>query len=153
MASANPIANAVAKAKSTLARANKDFPSSMAPESTRAKSQTLVAKARPISNQGSDNTEGMAGSLKFRADQEKALGMLPKMHKGGKVPGKPGEEVPIMAEAGETVIPADKAQRQSEYRKVYLARRQKRGEGGNSPAEGEKHDQKKATKGLADKKA
>lgn len=34
------------------------------------------------------------------------LAHLPAFHKGGVVPGAPGTEVPIMAEAGETVIPA-----------------------------------------------
>ena len=80
-----------------------------------------------------------------------------KMHKGGIVPGKPGEEVPIIAQAGETITPAADAKadgRQSEYRKVYIARQQKRSGGGNKPVTEtpEKHDQKKAKVGIEDKK-
>src|SRR4029077_11514848 len=71
----------------------------------------------------------------------------PKMHKGGTVPGKPGEEVPIIAKAGEKVIPAEKSEgRQSEYRKVFVARRQSRQGGGNTSVKGEQHDTKKAEK-------
>lgn len=35
-----------------------------------------------------------------------AIGRLPIFHDGGVVPGAPGQNVPIMAQAGETVIPA-----------------------------------------------
>ena len=34
---------------------------------------------------------------------------MPKMHTGGIVPGRPGQDVPIMAQAGERVIPANRA--------------------------------------------
>jgi hypothetical protein len=47
------------------------------------------------------------------------LAPLAVMHDGGKVPGKEGEDVPIMAQAGETVLPAG---RNSDYRKVFLSR-------------------------------
>jgi hypothetical protein len=84
----------------------------------------------------------------------------PKFHKGGVVPGEPGEEVPIVAQAGETIIPAGDATasagRQSEYRKVYIARQQKRSGGGNKPVTEtpEKHDQPKAAaKGIKEQKA
>jgi hypothetical protein len=71
----------------------------------------------------------------------KGVGSLGVMHDGGTVP-KTGD---YTLEEGETVIPADKsAGRGSEYRKVYVARRQSRQGGGNTPAKGEKHDQKKA---------
>ena len=47
----------------------------------------------------------------------------------------------------------DKSQgRKSEYRNVFVARRQTRQGGGNTPVKGEKHDQKKAVKGTADQK-
>jgi hypothetical protein len=46
-----------------------------------------------------------------------------KMHEGGIVPGKKGEDVPVLAQAGEEVISADKVGRSSEYRKVYMGRK------------------------------
>ena len=48
--------------------------------------------------------------------------LAPTMHKGGTVPGKPGQEVMIKALAGEKVIPAPEG-RNSEYRKVYVGRK------------------------------
>ena len=83
----------------------------------------------------------------------------PTMHQGGIVPGKKGQDVPIIAQAGEKVIPAGDvkpAGRQSEYRKVYIARKQARSGGGNKPVTEtpEKHDQPKAAdKGIKEKKA
>ena len=48
--------------------------------------------------------------------------LAPTMHKGGTVPGKPGQEVMIKALAGEKIIPASES-RNSEYRKVYVGRK------------------------------
>lgn len=48
--------------------------------------------------------------------------LAPTMHKGGTVPGKPGQEVMIKALAGEKIIPASEG-RNSEYRKVYVGRK------------------------------
>lgn len=82
----------------------------------------------------------------------------PTMHKGGIVPGKKGEDVLVNAQAGEKIIPAKDVKsegRQSEYRKVYIARRQARSGGGNKPVTEtpEKHDHPKAEKGIKEKKA
>ena len=140
----SPIAAAVSKAKSTLAKSSKDFPSSMANDIV-PKAATPKAQTRTSAQAKKDDGmyQGVGESLHYNAEQ--AAG-LPKYHKGGIVE----ETGPALLEKGEEVIPA-KSTRQSEYRKVYLARRQKRGEGGNSPAQGEKHDQKKAVKGIAHK--
>lgn len=59
----------------------------------------------------------------------------PKMHDGGVVP-KTGV---YTLEKGEKVVPAG---RNSEYRKVYVARTQTRQGGGNTPVKGEKHPKK-----------
>ena len=148
----------VTAAKAALSGAEKKFPGSMAqaigvtPAGARAKATTPTAvAAKPAKTPGEDTAAGLAAKS---ANVKEYMQNVPKMHKGGKVPGKPGEEVPIIAEAGETVIPADKSKgRQSEYRKVFVARRQSRQGGGNVPATGEKHDSKKAEKGIAEKKA
>jgi hypothetical protein len=100
---------------------------------------------------------GLGAELGQKAQNISAYAGAQKMHSGGTVPGKPGEEVPIIAQAGEKITPADTAKasgRQSEYRKVYIARQQKRSGGGNKPVTEtpEKHDQKKAKVGIEDKK-
>jgi hypothetical protein len=90
---------------------------------------------------------GLGTELGEKARNISDYANAPKMHKGGTVPGKKGEEVPIIAKAGEKVIPADKTEgRSSEYRKVFIARRQSRQDGGNTPVKGEAHDSKKAKK-------
>lgn len=50
----------------------------------------------------------------------------PVMHKGGVVPGKKGADVPIIAQAGEVVVPAGRA---SEYRQVYDKRKRGKSNG------------------------
>lgn len=134
----------VAGAKNALAQANAKFPSpkptaQAAPAST---PKPAPATAKPAASTGEDVATGIAARQRNIQQYQDA----PKMHKGGTVPGKPGEEVHIIAKAGEKVIPADKAEgRSSEYRKVYVARRQSRQGGGNTPVkDGEKHDTKKA---------
>jgi hypothetical protein len=94
---------------------------------------------------------GLGAELGAKAANVTQFANAPKMHDGGMVPGKKGEEVPIIAKAGEKITPAENdkpAGRQSEYRKVFIARQQKRGGGGNKPVTEtpEKHDQKKAEK-------
>lgn len=81
----------------------------------------------------------------------KGTGLLGAMHQGGIIP-KTGN---YLMKKGETVIPASEDQgssgRSSEYRKVFVARRQTRQGGGNTPVKGEQHD-KSAKKIEADKK-
>jgi hypothetical protein len=134
----------LASAKSALAKANKDFPSSMAngagaPSAAKAP-QAKPAIAKPTPNVGNE--------LKAKQDNvNQFVASLPKMHQGGKVPA----DGPYNLKEGETVVPADKTGRNSEYRKVYINRKTKttdakpqtRQEGGNKPAQGEKHPGKK----------
>ena len=140
----NEIDDKVAGAKTALAKANAKFPSPKpaavaAPVAAQAK-----PAAKPMMSAGEDAAAGIRAKQANIAEYNAAL---PKMHKGGIVPGKKGEDVPVLAQAGEKVIPADKAEgRSSEYRKVYVARRQSRQGGGNKPITGEKHDSKKAEK-------
>jgi len=162
--------NPVMAAKNALASANKKFPSSMAkdagvtPAANRAKPTVAPKPTGAAQPAGS----GLGEELREKASDVKQFNEnYPKFHKGGTVPGKPGEEVPIMAEAGEKVIPASDngaavgrnsdyrkayiARRQNpqggEYRKVFIARRQARQGGGNKPVTGEMHDTSKAVKG------
>jgi hypothetical protein len=128
---------------------------------TRGKTMSALEKsgglATPEAKQkfaAAQGTAEAAGKLTpARMQQLAAQGTMSFKH-GGKVPGKKGEAVPIIAHAGETIIPADKSKgRNSEYRKVFVARQQTRQGGGNTPVKGEKHDSKKAEKGIAEKKA
>ena len=147
----NEIDDKVAGAKTALAKANAKFPSPKpaavaAPVAAQAK-----PAAKPMMSAGEDAAAGIRAKQANIAEYNAAL---PKMHKGGIVPGKKGEDVPVLAQAGEKVIPADKAEgRSSEYRKVYVARRQSRQGGGNVPVKGEQHDSKKAKEGIKEKKA
>lgn len=132
MSSSNPLA----AAKATLAGAKRAFPSAQTTPAAPAKTAAPAAKAAPT----------LTDELKSKQDNVMEYkNTLPKMHTGGVVPGKEGQEVPIMAKAGETVIPAG---RKSEYRQVYdkraAAKKQTRQGGGNTPVVGEKHDQPKA---------
>ena len=143
----NEIDDKVAGAKTALAKANAKFPSPKPTPATAAPKTSSVAnmsKGAPMMSAGEDAAAGIRAKQANIAEYNAAL---PKMHKGGIVPGKKGEDVPVLAQAGEKVIPADKAEgRSSEYRKVYVARRQSRQGGGNKPITGEKHDSKKAEK-------
>jgi hypothetical protein len=142
----NPaIDKAVASAKSTLADANRRFPPA------KAKAMTPVAKAAaaPTSRPAPLGDASVGPSLQAKQANVQAYSdALPKLHTGGEVP-KTGD---YKLQAGETVVPA--SGRQSEYRKVYVARRQKRDGGGNAPVKQtpEKHDQKKAHEGTSDQK-
>ena len=142
------ISDALSGAKNEISKANNltksvegKTPSSFAVKAKPAAVAPPAPKAAAPSL-GSELGE-KAANVKAYADANPA----PKMHKGGIVPGKRGEEVPIIAEAGEKVIPADKTEgRTSEYRKVFIARRQSRQGGGNKPVTGEAHNSKKAEK-------
>lgn len=57
--------------------------------------------SKPVSKQQAPSTWGPA-----TIDIIRNGGKLPEMHKGGKVPGKPGDEKVVKLEAGEKVIPA-----------------------------------------------
>ena len=150
----NEIDDKVAGAKTALAKANAKFPSPKPTPATAAPKTSSVAnmsKGAPMMSAGEDAAAGIRAKQANIAEYNAAL---PKMHKGGIVPGKKGEDVPVLAQAGEKVIPADKAEgRSSEYRKVYVARRQSRQGGGNVPVKGEQHDSKKAKEGIKEKKA
>ena len=140
----NDIEDKVAGAKTALAKANAKFPSPKPAPATAPATAAPKPAVKPAMSAGEDAAAG----IKANQDNVAAYtAALPKMHKGGIVPGKKGEDVPVLAQAGEKVIPADKAEgRSSEYRKVYVARRQSRQGGGNKPITGEKHDSKKAEK-------
>ena len=117
----NEIDDKVAGAKTALAKANAKFPSPkpaavVAPVAAQAK-----PAAKPMLSAGEDAAAGIRSKQANVAAYEAAL---PKMHKGGIVSAPEG--------------------RSSEYRKVYVARRQSRQGGGNTPVKGEKHDTKKA---------
>ena len=141
----NEIDDKVAGAKTALAKASAKFPSPKPAPATASPKQSSVAnmtKGAPMMSAGEDAAAGIASKQANIAEYNAAL---PKMHKGGIVPGKKGEDVPVLAQAGEKVIPVDKSEgRSSEYRKVFVARRQSRQGGGNTPVKGEKHDTKKA---------
>jgi len=152
----SPIAQKVAGARSVLASANKKFPSpAKAPAMPAKASATSMTKSAPLVNAPTLGQELDDKSKNVNAYMQ----ANPKFHKGGVVPGEPGEEVPIIAQAGETITPAADAKadgRQSEYRKVYIARQQKRSGGGNKPVTEtpEKHDKPKAAaKGIKEQKA
>lgn len=156
--------DALSTAKAALASSNKKFPGAMAasagvkPAGARvapvkaATSTTPPASARENTRQ--QNIQAVRDVA--RNAGMTGVGTLGTLHEGGVVP-KTG---PYQLEEGETVIPADKTDkaltgRQSEYRKVYIARRQARSGGGNKPVTetAEKHDQKKAEAGIKEKKA
>jgi hypothetical protein len=139
-----PQNDALATARSTMDKANNFTksvegvtPGRFAPKAKPA-APAAAAPKPAASNVGTDLGQKMQNINEYTN--------APKMHKGGVVPGKEGEDVPIIAQAGEKIIPADKAGRSSEYRKVFIARRQSRQGGGNAPVKGEAHDSKKAEK-------
>jgi len=133
----------LAGAKGVLAGAQRKFPSGAG-----AGSPTAPVRTAPVTAPVAGGGRSLARQQNIQAvgDVMKSAGMtspgtLGTLHDGGKVP-KTG---PYQLEKGETVIPADKAKgRGSEYRKVFVARRQSRQGGGNTPVKGEKHDSKKA---------
>lgn len=132
---------ALAKAKSFTQGVEGTPTSRFAVKAKPADAPVVAAKAEPT----------LGSELGAKAKNVSDYASAPVMHKGGIVPGEPGEEVPIVAEAGEKVIPAKEEKssgRQSEYRKVFIARQQKRSGGGHQPVTEtpEKHDQKKAEK-------
>ena len=141
MSSSNPLASA----KAALGTAEKSFPSRVAQAAgVKTGAQRMTAPVKAITP--APKTPSIFEELKAKKDNvNQYAASLPKMHKGGIVPGEKGEEVPIMAKAGEKVIPAG---RSSEYRQVYhkrlSAKKQTRQGGGNTPVKGEAHDQKKA---------
>lgn len=142
--------DALAKAKSTLSGAEKTFPGSMAKGAgvtPAAQRKPAVTTPTPASKIGGNKPDVQAASDFARSQGVGggAVGTIGVMHEGGKVP----ETGNYTLEKGETVIPADKsAGRNSEYRKVFIARRQARSGGGNAPVKesAEKHDSKKAEK-------
>ena len=155
------ISKATSEAKKTLDEASKKFPS------TKPVAQTPVAKAKPAVSRPSislgDPTTAPGIKVKQdnikqynQANPDQPIQSFPKMHDGGEVP----KDGVYQLQKGEQVIPARDGSgnpeatsegRNSEYRKVYVARRQTKGKGGNSPAPKgeEKHDQPKAKKGIA----
>lgn len=152
----------LSNAKNALATSNKKFPGAMAasagvkPAGARM-TPVKAVPALPAPSVSSRETTRQQ-NVKAASDVAKNAGMtgvgtFGTLHSGGTVP-KTG---PYQLEKGETVIPADKTNtgRQSEYRKVYIARRQARSGGGNTPVKEtpEKHDQKKAEAGIKEKKA
>ena len=141
----NEIDDKVAGAKTALAKASAKFPSPKpATAAPKTSSVANMTKGPPMMSAGEDAAAGIGAKQANVAEYNAAL---PKMHKGGVVPGKKGEEVPVLAQAGEKVIPIDKPEgRSSEYRKVFVARRQSRQGGGNQPVTGEKHATTKAEK-------
>jgi hypothetical protein len=50
-----------------------------------------------------------AGNSDYNSELDAYVATLPKFHRGGRVPGSPGQEVPIMAMAGETVLNSSNA--------------------------------------------
>ena len=136
--------DALSDAKATLAGANKKFPSPAKPAAAKP------AVAKPAAKPSTMGDPTLAPSIKAKQDNINQYQQnAPKMHTGGVVP-KTGV---YTLQQGETVTPA--ASRQSEYRKVYIARKQKNDVGGNSPApqgNEEKHDQTKAAKGTEEQK-
>lgn len=136
-------------AKAALAGAERKFPGSMARAAgvtRRPAATTPTVTAPPMVGAARPDVQAAADFAKKQGIGGGAVGTIGVMHEGGKVP-KTGN---YLLEEGETVIPADKTSqgRQSEYRKVYIARRQSRSGGGNAPVKesAEKHDQKKAEK-------
>jgi hypothetical protein len=146
-------ADPLSAAKSAVSSAN-NFTKSVegtTPSRFAAKPAPVAAPAKPMAKAAPT----IGQELGVKAQNINEYTNAPKMHKGGVVPGKEGEEVPIIAKAGEKVIPADSTEgRSSEYRKVYVARRQSRSGGGNKPVTEtpEKHDSKKAKEGIKEKK-
>ncbi len=54
---------------------------------------------------------GMIGNVDFG---------MKKMHSGGRVPGRPGQEVPILAEAGEVITPAGAGEKVEIHNYLYI---------------------------------
>jgi hypothetical protein len=145
--------DALSNAKAAMSKANNftksvegKVPSKFA---VKAKPAPTAAPAPAKPTGLAKDVSDVASGLKWKQDQVDAV--APKMHQGGIVPGELGEEVPIIAKAGEKVIPVKEAKsvgRNSDYRKVFIARRQARSGGGNKPVieTPEKHDSKKAEK-------
>jgi hypothetical protein len=50
-----------------------------------------------------------AGNSDYNSELDAYVATLPKFHRGGRIPGTPGQEVPIMAMAGETVLNSSNA--------------------------------------------
>jgi hypothetical protein len=50
-----------------------------------------------------------AGNSEYNSELNAYVATLPKFHRGGRIPGTPGQEVPIMAMAGETVLNSSNA--------------------------------------------
>ena len=115
----NEIDDKVAGAKTALAKANAKFPSPKAVPAT----APATPAAKPAMSAGEDAAAGIKAKQANIAEYNAAL---PKMHKGGVVSAPEG--------------------RSSEYRKVFVSRRQSRQGGGNKSVVGEKHDSKKADK-------
>lgn len=99
MPQGNDIASKIAGAKSALAHAEKSFPSSMAPASSRlAPVKTTVPKVAPVASPkpvGGGMTWGTAG-------YQEGVDTLPKLHKGGIVK----KTAAYKMQKGEGVVPA-----------------------------------------------
>jgi hypothetical protein len=138
-----PQNDALANAKNALAGANKKFPGAMAasagvkPAGARVTPPVKVAPTEPAKA-----TPTLGDELKAKSDNvDQYIANTPKMHQGGVV----------KAPATDSKVEG----RNSEYRKVFVARRQSRSGGGNKPVteSPEKHDSKKAEEGIKEKKA
>jgi hypothetical protein len=143
------------KAKDVLAGAQKftESVNAQAPAPKKAApkevGQTLAAKAANMPTSAAlpakEDVQGAEARGKAFDEAMGAAG-VPKMHEGGVIP----EDGVYNMKKGEKVTPADggakPAGRQSEYRKVFMARQQKRSGGGNAPVaqSAEKHDLKRA---------
>ena len=117
----NEIDDKVAGAKTALAKANAKFPSPKPTATAAPKTSSVANMTKTLPN---IPHEDLGEELAAKSRNVNEYLNAPKMHKGGVVSAPEG--------------------RSSEYRKVYVARRQSRQGGGNTPVKGEKHDTKKA---------
>ena len=126
----NEIDDKVAGAKTALAKANAKFPSPKPTATAAPKTSSVANMTKTLPN---IPHEDLGEELAAKSRNVNEYLNAPKMHKGGVVSAPEG--------------------RSSEYRKVYVARRQSRQGGGNVPVKGEQHDPKKAKEGIKEKKA
>jgi hypothetical protein len=141
------MADALSAAKGALASAEKKFPGAMAAASgVKPAGERRVqpkAQAAPPKKDSDDTGAGLQAISDNESEYLKATKGQepPKMHTGGTVPSTGVYTL----QKGEIVVPNS---RTSEYRKVYLNRKNKtvdakpqtRQDGGNTPVKGESHD-------------
>jgi hypothetical protein len=144
-----PQQDAVSKAASALAGANKAFPSTLAkaagvkPASERKPAAPIAAKASTSTAPSSTNheMEDAGAGIRANIDNMKAVqDVMPKYHKGGKIK-KDGAQI-INAEKGETVLPNKDKKRATELAMKHL----------DGMKEGMEHAAKKHVKPMHTKK-